>query len=96
MVVRISFSKMDNPFMTTRMLLKLFKCKRAIVKTEDIAGDTVIMVESRNEFELAKKIRNIDGVILSEVLPDEFDQMVEKLKKPIQEKKIFITSIDDI
>ncbi len=93
MVVRVSFEKMDNPFMTSRMFLQLFECSRAVIIPEDSRNHTVLMVDAPDEIALAKKVRSIQAIISCEMLPDNFEEVLAKLDQSIREKKVFVTTL---
>ncbi len=93
MVVRVSFEKMDNPFMTSRMFLQLFECPRAIIIPEDSHSHTVLMVDAPDEITLAKRVRSIQSIISCEMLPDNFEEVLAKLDQSIREKKVFVTTL---
>ena len=93
MVVRVSFEKMDNPFMTSRMFLKLFECSRAVIIPEDSLKHTVLMVDGPDEIALANRVRGIQSIISCEMLPDNFEEVLAKLDQSIKEKKVFVTTL---
>ena len=93
MVVRISLEKSENPFLTTRIFLKMFGCLRAIIIPEDSTGHTIIMVNSEAEYELVKKVRAVKNLGMCEVLPDNFEDMLKKFAKPIRDKKVFVSEL---
>ncbi|MFQ6010593.1 MAG: hypothetical protein ACE5KG_00245 [Nitrososphaerales archaeon] len=94
MVVRVSFEKMDNPFMTSRMFLRLFECSRAVIIPEDSRSHTVLMVDAPDEIALAKKVRSVQSIVSCEMLPDNFEEVIAKLDQSIREKKVFVTTLD--
>lgn len=79
--------------MTTRMFLKMFGCARAIVVPEDSSGQSVIMIESEAEPDLVRAAKRVKNLEACEIMTESFQEMLDKLKKPIERKKIFVTSI---
>ncbi len=93
MVVRVSFEKMDNPFMTSRMFLQLLQCSRAVIIPEDSRNHTVLMVDAPDEIALAKRVRSIQAIVSCEMLPDKFEDITAKLDQSIRDKKVFVTTL---
>lgn len=92
-MVRVTFEKLANPFLTARLFLKLIGCARAIVIPRDSEERSVIIVDAPDEAGLGKRIRAIPAPLRYEVLATSFDEVTRQLENVLHAKKAFVVRL---
>lgn len=93
MVVRVTFEKLVNPFLTARLFLKFVGCSRAIVIPQDSQGRSVVIVDAVEEASLGKRIKAIPAPLQYEVLASSFDEVAKQLENVVNAKKAFVIKL---
>lgn len=89
-MVRVTFEKLVNPFLTARLFLKFVGCSRAIVIPQDSQGRSVVIVDTSEEVDLGKRIKAIPAPLHYEVLAASFDDVAKQLEHVLHTKKAFV------